>query len=125
MRRMRCTLAVFWAAMMLASPTMAESLTLQIDSGSITDITGKQGGHHYVHITHKSSQDLYQFTERYVGKKVDVLFAGTLMVSSIVREPIFGPEIPITLSMTDAQWREVIAMLIDGTAVMELRTSTP
>ncbi|WP_026793267.1 hypothetical protein [Pleomorphomonas oryzae] len=122
---MRCIQAAFWTAILLASPAMAESLKLQVESGSITDITGNQGGHFYVSITSQSSRDLYSFTERYVGKKVDILVAGTLMVSSIIREPIHGRELPIMLSMTDAEWRETIAKLIKGTATLELRTTAP
>lgn len=125
MKMARYAGAAFWAAMLSASPAMADSLRLEVESGAITDITGKQDGRLSVSISGQSSRDLHEFTESHVGQRIDILVDGKLMVSSIIREPIRGRQLPIMLSMTDAEWRQTIAKLIAGTAVLELRTSGP
>ena len=125
MKMTRYARAALWAAMLSASPAMADSLRLEVESGAITGITGKQDGRLSVSISGQSSRDLHEFTESHVGQSIDVLVDGKLMVSSIIREPIRGRQLPIMLSMTDAEWRETIARLIAGTAALELRTSGP
>lgn len=125
MKMTRYARAAVWAAMLSASPAIADSLRLEVESGAITDITGKQGGRLSVSITGQSSRDLHEFTESHVGQRIDILVDGKSMVSSIIREPIGGRQLPIMLSMTDAEWRETIARLIAGTAALELRTSGP
>lgn len=111
------------AMMVSASPALAESLQLHVESGSITGITDFKSGTLILYVTAQSSDDLAKFTQRHIGKKVDVLVGEQLVASPIVRSPIYGPDVPITLPMTDAQRREMIAKLVDGSIILQIKTS--
>ncbi|OIS94266.1 SecDF P1 head subdomain-containing protein [Brucella cytisi] len=114
---------VICVATMLVSPALAETLNLKVESGAITGITDRQTGQLVLYITEKSSRDLADFTERHVGKKIDILVGEKLVGSPTIRSPIYGPQIPIALPMTDMERREIIAKLIEGAATLQLPTS--
>lgn len=72
---------VIYVATMLVSPALAETLNLKVESGAITGITDRQTGQLVLYITEESSRDLADFTERHVGKKIDILVGEKLVGS--------------------------------------------
>lgn len=117
------TLMISLATMLSMSPAIAESLDLQVESGAITGITDRKTGILILYITEKSSRDLAAFTEQHIGKEINILVGEELLGSPTIRSPIYGPEIPITVPMTDIERREIIAKLVEGSTTLQIKTS--
>lgn len=86
-------------------------------------IKDRQSGRLEAYLTAQSTRDLWEFTGRHVGKKVDILIDGEVKASLVVREPIMGRTVPIANPNTDAERRETGARLAEGTMVVELSLS--
>lgn len=110
-------------ALALISPAAAETIKLQVESGAITGTNDCQSGRLEVYLTAQGTKDLWEFTGRHVEKKVDILIDGEVKASPVIREPIMGRTVPIANPDTDAERRETIARLAEGTMVLELRLS--
>lgn len=123
MRDKLSAVAILLNALALISPAAAETVKLQVESGAITGIKDGQSGRPEVYLTAQSTKDLWEFTGRHVGKKVDILIDGEVKASPVVREPIMGRTVPIANPNTDAERRETVSRLAEGTMVLELRLS--
>lgn len=118
----KCIRAIYLTTVLSVSPAVAESLNLQIESGAITGITDMQTGQLVLYISEKSSHALNVFTQRHVGREVEILVDDETLARPTIRSPIYGPAIPITQPMTDAKRRAIITKLVEGTATLRLQT---
>ncbi|WP_143348315.1 SecDF P1 head subdomain-containing protein [Ensifer adhaerens] len=115
--------AILLNALALMSPAAAETIRLHVESGAIVGIKDRHSGRLEVYLTEQSAQDLWVFTGRHVGKTVEILVDGEVIASPIIRDAIMGPSMPIPNSKTDAERRETIARLTEGSMALELRLS--
>lgn len=67
--------------------------------------------------------DFSQFTQRHLNEEVEVVIDDKVPSSPLIREPQFGPIIPLQMSSTDAEFRDLIGKLVAGTVILEIRST--
>jgi hypothetical protein len=101
------------ASLFLISATMAEPLTLDIRRAEAGH--DRQSGNPILQITVANGQALARFATDNVGRKVDLRIDGISVLTTIIREPILGGSMQISVP-TDGDARDLAAQVSKGTA---------
>ncbi|MGU3495550.1 hypothetical protein ACLBXM_16040 [Xanthobacteraceae bacterium A53D] len=108
--------------LLATAPALAETVTLKIASGSISNITNATDGRLDLVLTPDSLKDFRAFQGRNKGKRIDVMVGGKTLISPTIKEPIQTPYVPIGKPMSDGERRQIIEQLLTGKATLELRS---
>lgn len=109
---------------LLISPATAETLNLQVESGTISGAyDSPQNGQAMLNITKQSSHDFADFTSRHIGEKVIFLIDNKVMFTPVIKSPIQTKYIPISFPMTTGEWSRTIANLVKGVSVLQVRSN--
>lgn len=116
-------MAAFLLPAIVETPAMGETVRLHVASGTISDISDRTNGEHSLWLKEDSIWDFSQFTQRHLNEKIEVVIDDNVLSSPVIREPQLGPIIPLQMSSTDAEFRDLIVRLISGAAVLEVRST--
>ena len=105
----------------MAAPSWAESLNLRVAKGQVSEA----GDSLSLELARQSQNDFATFTQLHVGQRMSIAFDGKVLISPMLRGPIFasGGQLALPLSLSEGELQDLRDKLSSGT--LFLRVTAP
>lgn len=119
MLKRSCFLAV--AALLMANPALADSIALDIAKASIAYAFPNKTTLD-IQLTPAGTSDFAAFTEKHVGKLVDLKVEGKVVMSPKLVEPITGGRITVSGQFAPGKLEAIAKKISAGAAAVNVET---